>query len=173
MAGPLSEFCINKGAKFTLKDRYTGAVVGSLNPRESFVYMYDDGEGSIGFLASDGTFKTVAANMNGLTMYTCIDFPYSIEVIDGTEYYIFKMRKSASVYRGDGSKWGTVAANMFVATTNATMGESHKTWKMINYVKSTSGAWVKVQGNGYSHGFVDTGLTSASGYSVVHFYGSW
>lgn len=174
MGGVLTTFMIQKGGKATIRNRRTGQSVGTLYDREACLYYYDDGDGSIGYLASDGSFKTyVEADMNLLNLKECIDYPYSIEKINGREYYIFKMRKTTSVYKGDGSYWGTVAAGMYVATTNAEMGESHKTWKEINYVKSTSGNWVKVEGAGYSHGFVPTGIENASGYSSINFYGSW
>lgn len=83
------------------------------------------------------------------------------------------MRKSKNIYTATGRLWGTVAANMLVATRSAGVGDNHTTWKLINYVQSTAGKWIEVSGDGYSYGFVDTGLSTASGYSTIPFYGSW
>lgn len=174
MGGVLTYFMIQKGGNAPIKNRRTGQVLGTLYNREACLYYFDDGDGTLGYLASDGTFKTyVQADFNLLDLKECIDYPYAIENIDGREYYIFLIRKTSTVYKADGTVWGTVAGGSFVATTNSDMGETHKTWKEINYVKSTSGQWVKVEGAGYSHGFVPTGIENASGYQNISFYGSW
>ena len=57
--------------------------------------------------------------------------------------------------------------------TSGLSGDSHPDWKGINYVESTSGAWVRVTGAGSNYGFVDTGLGVASGYSSIPMYGRW
>ena len=170
---------IQKGGKATIRNRQTAQNVGSLYDRESCLFYFDDGDGSIGYLASDGTFKTyVPADMNLLNLKECIEYPYSTAYLNPnsphTLYYIFKIRNTTPVYAPDGETvWGTVAAGQYVATTNSEMGQTKKTWKEINYVKSTSGQWVQVSGSGYSHGYVPTRIENSSGYSSINFYGSW
>jgi len=84
------------------------------------------------------------------------------------------MRRSMSVYTAAGNRWGTVAANVLVAADDAVVGDSHPTWKKIYFVQQSPNLnWVKVDGDGYNYGFVDTGLSSTSSYSSIPFYGSW
>lgn len=45
-------------------------------------------------------------------------------------------------------------------------------WKAINYVETASG-WQQVKTSKYSYGFVDTGLSQASGADKIAMYGSW
>ncbi len=174
MGGVLTEFMIQKGGNASIKNRRTGATLGTLYNREACLYYYDDGDGTLGYLASDGSFKEyVQANMGLLNLKLCTDYPYAVENINGVPYYIFKIRKASTVYNALGEVWGSVAAGMYVATTNAEMGQTHKTWKEINYVKSTSGQWVPINSAGKSHGYVPTGIETASGYQNISFYGSW
>lgn len=74
----------------------------------------------------------------------------------------------------NGSKWGTVAANRRVACKTGLSGDSHPEWKAINYVENTNGLWIPVNSSDkLKYGFVDTGLSVASGYSSIPMYGSW
>jgi hypothetical protein len=105
---------------------------------------------------------------------TCLDYPYGTATINGVEYKTFIMRQTKNIYKKDGTYWGKVAANMLVATDTATVGLEHNNWKEIKYVQqSPNRNWVKVDEEGAGYGFVDTGLSSASGYSKIAFYGSW
>lgn len=175
-------FCINKsGSNYPIYDynvttqKFTR--VGTLYNREAFVFLGGDNFDYIKFLASDGTLKTACIDpvKYPVPYAFCTDYPYSREVINGTEYCIFKMRQSKNIYDAAGNYWGKVAAGMYVATNSDAVGgsENNKHLKLINYVKSTSGQWVAVTGAGMNHGFVDSGLKSASGYSSIAFYGSW
>ena len=92
---------------------------------------------------------------------------------DGKQYNTFLMRKTKNVYKADGSFWGTVASGKRVASNNSNVGSTHIDWKEINYVERTDGTWVKVNGAGVECGYVDTGISTASGYSTIPFYGSW
>lgn len=172
-------FLINKGGTYPIYDvKQNYKKVGTLYDREAFILHGGDEYEGISFLGSDGTIKTATIDpyrypMPGSTYHYCTDYPYSTENINGTTYKVFKMRRTMNVYKGSGAKWGTVAAGMYVATNSPDVGENHPTWKLINYVKSTNGNWVKVEGDGYGHGFVDTGLSIASGYASIPFYGSW
>ncbi len=171
-------FCINTSGKtYPIYDvDKDGKKVGELYNRESFIeYGAEGSQVCIKFLGPDGVFKSAIIDtwQHPFNYSWCTDKPYGTAVISGKKYYTFKMRKSKSVYKADASKWGTVAAGCLVATTNADVGSSHNDWKEINYVQHTSGEWVKVNGAGYEHGYVDTGIASASGYTTIPFYGSW
>ena len=62
------------------------------------------------------------------------------------------------VYYSDGRRWGTVAANCYVATDRNLCGSSHPDWAYIKYVQSSSGDWVNVGYTSDGYGFVDTGI---------------
>ena len=161
-------------------------LVGRLYPRESYIYYGEEGERS-GIVFRNSSGQLVGAAINNYTHplpgmddddffnnYSCLHYPYGTATINGVTYKTFKMRATKAVYKADGTVWGSVAANCLVATNSMKVGEEHCDWKLINYVQSTSGQWVKVQGAGYNHGFVDTGLaTNGSGYNSIKFYGSW
>lgn len=180
MSETMNMFMINKsGQTYVVRDQITNEIKGRIYDREAFALgQGGDRYQELIFLDSSGNLKDVwvddvANPMPNWFMSPCTLYPYSEEVINGNRYYIYKMRKTMNVYTAAGNYWGRVAAGMYVATTNATIGENHRDWKMINYVKSTSGEWVKVTGDGYNHGFVDTGLGQSSGYGSIAFYGSW
>lgn len=174
-------FCINKsGQAYEVHDMdQNDKVVGKINNREAFVVAQDESDLiSIKFLHSNGEFKETFIHLGRYPMpdgmiTLCELYPYCEEYIDGSLYQIYKMRKTKNVYTAAANYWGQVAAGMYVASNNSKVGETHGNWKMINYVKSTRGDWVRVTGDGVQYGFVDTGLATASGYSVIPFYGSW
>lgn len=184
MSETMNMFMINKsGQTYVVHDRDTNEIKGRIYDREAFALgQGGDRYQELIFLDSSGNLKSVWIDdfinppLDGF-YGVCTVYPYSKEVITdesgSREYYIFKMRKTMNVYTAAGNYWGKVAAGMFVATQSEAVGENHKDWKLINYVKSTSGQWVKVTGDGYNHGFVDTGLSQASGYGSIPFYGSW
>lgn len=178
--GIYNQFCINKSGKtYNIYDSDTNTYQGKISDREAFIYL--GGEGTLyylGFLNSSGKIQKVTIQEfyhpfpDGFFGY-CTDYPYSREVINGVNYYIYKMRQTKNVYTADGNYWGRVASGMYVATTSNTVGETHCDWKLINYVKSTSGKWVQVSGAGCNYGFVDTGLSSSSLPGSIAMYGSW
>lgn len=170
-------FAVNKGSHNLKVTDFAddNKQYGVIYPNEVCL-MYDGEQFYLTkFLASDGKIKDGSLHTN--EYITDIKYlgehPYSREVIDGQEYLIYKMRRTMNVYRADASYWGKVAAGMFVATKSCVAGESHRDWMEINYVKSTAGKWVKVEGAGVQHGFVDTGLSIASGYNSIPLYGNW
>lgn len=188
MPGLIYAFCINKtNTTYTIREFMdNNKIVGKIYPRESYILQGGElGILTINFLDSNGKFRiaTVDANtyplpgMNDYTGYpsesTCLSYPYGTAVIDGTTYKTFKMRSSKKIYRADSSEWGSVAAGCLVATNSYACGQSYPNRKLINYVQSSSGQWIKVEGAGYSHGFVDTGITTSSAYNKIAFYGSW
>lgn len=171
---PLRCLAINKtGKAIPIYDVDKQKQVGTLNNREAFVY--DDGESGtyLLFLSPSGFIHANLGIDYELDYALATEYPYGEELINGTYYKTFIMRKTQNIYKGDGSYWGKVAAGCLVATNSDKMGMDHPTWKLINYVKNTSGNWVKVDGAGYNHGFVDTGINVSSGYKTIAFYGSW
>lgn len=175
---PLRYFAINKSGKaIPIYDVDKKKQVGTINNREAFVY--DSGESGeyLYFLSPTGFIYANRGldvdNLNSEQTDSCLDYPYGEVKIDNVWYKTFKMRKTMPVYYGNGDRWGTVASGCLVATNSTKMGMNYPTRKLIHYVQNTSGNWIKVQGNGYPHGFVETGLNSASGYSKIAFYGSW
>ena len=80
------------------------------------------------------------------------------------------MRQTKNAYTANASFWTTIPAGSLVATNEATVGDTHSDWKLINYVRQSNGNWIDVPG-GYV--FVDTGISVGSGYNGIAFYGSW
>lgn len=178
----LFDFMINDtNQTYNIYDEdHGGQLVGRLYPREAYVTYGTEGP-FVGIVFRNSSGQLVGANVNdddhplpGYPNSTCLQYPYGTVTINGVTYKTFKIRATKTVYKGDGTVWGSVAANRLVATNSSKVGSNHNDWKLINYVQSTSGQWVKVQGAGYNHGFVDTGLaTNGSGYNSIKFYGSW
>lgn len=177
--GMFLDFVINKSGKnLPVYDITENKKIGEIYNRESFILYGGEGSSvSIKFLNPQGAFATAIIDIDSelfKTATVCTDYPYGTANIDGKEYKTFIMRQSKTIYHGDGSRWGTVAQNMLVATNNPDVGGSHPDWKEISYVmQSPNRNWVKVDGKGYNHGYVDTGISKASGYSKIPFYGSW
>lgn len=175
----VTELCIHKSSTpYAIYDVDRGRV-GTLYSREAYVIYGVDDWVTICFLNSKGVFDKATIDIPHQdelfrACKSCIDYPYGTETIDGTTYKTFLMRQRKNIYTAAGNYWGAVAANMLVATNSYKMGEEHPDWKLINYVKrSTDGKWIKVEGDGYSHGFVDSGLSHSSTYNTIPFYGSW
>lgn len=180
MAETMNMLMINKsGQTYVVRDEITNEIKGRIYNREVFALgQGGDRYQELVFLNSSGNLTSVWVDdiKNPIPdgfFSPCTLYPYSEEVIRDERLYIYKMRKTMNVYTAAGNYWGKVATGMYVATANETVGENHKDWKLIHYVKSAKGKWVKVTGDGYNHGFVDTGLSRASGYDSIAFYGSW
>ena len=173
-------FCINKsGIKIPVySDTQKTSQIGTINDREAYGYNAlwggDHYFCNIAFRNSSGKLSGgFIIDPPDNAMVHCTDYPYGTATINGKEYYTFLMRNSRSIYKTDGSLWGTVAANRRVACLTAMSGDSNPHWKGINYVENTSGEWIQVTGNGSTYGFVDTGLDIGSGYNSIPMYGSW
>lgn len=176
----LNYFCINKSgiAVPVSSDTDKRSQIGTIYDREAFGYDWDWGGDNyfchILFRKSNGSLSYgFIIDPPNRSMNDCTDYPYGTAIIDGIQYYTFIMRQSQPVYTAGGTRWGAVGANCRVACITALAGSSHPDWKGINYVESTKGAWVKVTGDGSDYGFVDTGLSVASAYRSIPFYGSW
>ncbi len=166
-------------------------LVGKINPREAYVLYGGDGDFvGINYLNSAGVFTGTTVDINRYPLpggipgeaYSatfCEEFPYGTANIKNPEtgkdelYKVYKMRSKKEVITAKGHHWGYVAAGCLVATNSSTVGEDKPYCKAIDYVQSSAGNWVRVTGDGFKHGFVDTGIRSASGYSKIPFYGSW
>ena len=175
-------FCINSsGRTYPIYDSdRNDAKVGDLYPREAFIIYGSEGcFTSICFLGPNGGLQTVIINTDEHPLpsyWFNTDKSYGTANITtgnraGT-YKTFRMRSNKVIYRSDGTRWGTVSAGCLVATNNENVGSDHPDWKEITYVQNTSGQWVQVDENGSKYGFVDTGLSSASGSNSIAFYGS-
>lgn len=177
----MNYFCINKSGQTipVYSDTQKTSQIGSIYNREAF--GYDNNWGGDGYFC-----HIIFRQANGSLAYgfiidppsnamaDCTEYPYGTEKIGNTEYKTFIMRRSMSVYDADGNPWGSVAANCRVACLTAMAGDSHPEWKGINYVESSKGGWVQVtSSNNRAYGFVDTGLSIASGYNSIPMYGSW
>lgn len=174
-------FCINKSGKKipVYSDADKKSQIGTIYNREAF--GYDNNWGGDGYFCNI-VFRKANGSISGgyiidppnNAMLECTDYPYGKARINGTEYKTFLMRKTSTVYKVNGSKWGTVAANRRVACKTVLSGDSHPEWKAINYVENTNGLWIPVNSSDkLKYGFVDTGLSVASGYSSIPMYGSW
>lgn len=171
---------INKeGATIPVYDVDTDSrQIGYLNDREAFV-MYDSNGSNrlyIYFLDGSGNFVRGAIREDGAVSYNlagCTMYPAAKQYIEGNEYYLFKMRRSMPVYCSDASRWGTVAANCYVATDRHICGATHPDWLFIKYVQSSSGTWVRAGYAADGYGFVDTGIKTNSLYTGIALYGSW
>lgn len=176
-------FCINSsGRTYGIYDvDRNGAKVGDLYPREAFIVYGSEGcLTSICFLGPNGGLQYAIVNTD---THPLPSFWFNTDKAYGTAnitngnrpgiYKTFMMRSSKVIYRSDGTRWGTVAAGRLVATNNKNVGSDHPYWKEITYVQNTAGQWVQVDESGSEYGFVDTGLSSASGHNSIAFYGSW
>jgi hypothetical protein len=173
-------FCINKsGQNIPIYSATNQATqIGTIYNREAF--GYDKNWGGDGYFCHI-LFKNSSGSLSygfiidppNNAIAKCTDYPYGTAPIHGQQYITFLMRSSRNVYTVGGTNWGTVAANRRVACINATAGDRHPDWKSIYYVENTRGQWIPVTGDGANYGFVDSGLSVASGYGSIPMYGSW
>lgn len=174
----MSELCINKsGSVYPVYDMFKNyAHVGDIMNREAFVRRSgDSGLISIDFLGPTGSYINASINTNKYPCgpkfeSRCTSYPYGTAVIKGVTYKTFYMRQTKNAYTANASFGTTIPAGSLVATNEATVGDTHSDWKLINYVRQSNGNWIDVPG-GYV--FVDTGISVGSGYNSIAFYGSW
>lgn len=193
-----NEFCVNKsGYSVPVWDRpgwpdIEGSQrIGNIYNREAFgadwnwggdgvfnhiVFRNSSGQLTGGWLINgDENGNEILSGSNWVNVFKgCTEYPYGTITINGTTYKTFKFRRQETVYKGDASVWGTVAAGMRVACLSSLSGNSYPYWKAINYIeRSSDGAWIKVEGAGYSYGFVNTGLEDGSMPTSISMYGNW
>ena len=169
-------FAINKFGVSMNVYNDTGKKIGTIGNREAFVVMGAEGDLYIKFRGPDLKLKEGfldASNAPSLFLTTLTDYPYGTTTINGKKYKTYLMRRTMNVYTGVANYWGKVAGGMLVATNSNWCGDTHPTWKAVDYVKSTAGKWVKVDGDGYDHGFVDFDLGNGSMPSNIALSGSW
>lgn len=179
-----SYFAINKTNKTYAIRNYprnndtSFRIIGKLYPNELCVCNTEDGA-YVNFLSSRGQLEDGLLVDGGVSELSYVrDYPYSIENIKDRRgnfirCYVYQMRRSMPVYRTNGTRWGTVAGGMFVASDSCSPGDSHIDWMKVNFVKSTKGNWVQVDENGEKYGFVDTGLSKASAGNQIALHGNW
>lgn len=169
--------CVNKSGKSinVYKENRLINKVGTIGNREIFVVTGVEGGYYIQFRGPNLKLtEGWLGNPSGEDFEMMIQYyPYGSATINGTKYKTYIMKRTMNVYTAAANYWGKVAAGMLVATNSSYCGDTHPTWKSVDYVKSTAGNWVKVDGDGYDHGFVDFDLGNSSMPSNVAMYGSW
>ncbi len=173
-------FCVNKsGSSVPIYSNSSGTTqIGTLYNREAFGYDRnwggDDYFCKIRFRNSSGSLSDgFLINPPANTLTGCTDYPYSTITLYGSSYKTFYMRTGQTIYKVDGSIWGSVASGKLVACKTSLAGDSHTEWKGINYVQNSSNIFVPVSYGNYNYGFVNTGLASGSGYNSIPLYGNW
>lgn len=193
-----NEFCINKsGYSVPVWDRpglpkFEGSLrIGTLYNREAFgfdadwggddvfnriVFRNSSGQVTYGWLVNqDENGNQILSGTAWPNVFTgCITYPYGNVTINGTVYKTFKFRRSETIYTATLNSWGSVASGMRVACLTSLAGSIYPNLKGINYVeRSSDGAWIQVNGDGYSYGFVNTGLEDGSTPTTISMYGTW
>ena len=162
---------LNVYKQASMKDK-----IGTIGNREAFVVMDAEGDPYIKFRGPNLELMEGFLDMSNAPspfFKTLKDYPYGTATINGTKYKTYLMRRTMNVYTATGRYWGQVSGGMLVATNSNWCGDTHPSWKSVDYVKSTAGNWVKVDGDGYDHGFVDFDLGNGSMPSNIALYGSW
>ncbi|WDF02760.1 hypothetical protein [Shouchella hunanensis] len=172
--------CINRsGRQVPVYRAFSTTRIGTIFPNELFSYSGYDGRYSHFFFRNASGQWVSGANenvpRNFLSNAYSAGFRRSTVTLGGTLYNVFDVRRTANVYRVDGSRWGSVAAGQKIATTGSPPSGNSLTWTTrVNYVRSTSGSWVRVSSGTNTHyGFVDTGIRSGSMPSSIGIYGNW
>ncbi|MGV8164658.1 MAG: hypothetical protein ACLKAK_07360 [Alkaliphilus sp.] len=174
-----NKFCINKsGEQMSVREIPSGNQIGTIFNREAFGLDLNSSHGSatcIIFRNSSGQVKPgYILDPEPSNFYTpCSNHSHGAVTINGVQYITFKFRRKETVYRADRTTWGSVAANQRIACKDALSGDTNAHWKAINYVESTNGSWVKVDGAGFDYGFVNTGLEDGSMPNTISMYGTW
>ena len=185
-------FCINKsGGQVPIYSTPEATTqTGTLYNREAFGYNRnwggDDVHFSIRFRNSSGNvIGGFLVNPPSGALSECINYVYGTAVIYEktlvgnyyamlpVTYNTFYIRSARTVYNVNAVSIATVPAGKLVACKTSLSGDSHPEWKAINYYQNSAGSWIQINSAGHTYGFVDTGLSVASGYSSIPFYGSW
>lgn len=173
--------CVNKGAQMTVWD--TSVVservkIGTIYVNEAYVVVGEEGSYcAIQFRNSSGSLAIGILDdpsSNQLTRMS--EYPFGTATVDGYSQEVFKMRRSETIYRKDGSTWGSVASGRRVVVNPDVCGDNMHYCCKITYVENTSGLWVPVtSGTGAlnAYGFLDMGLSDGSTSSTISMYGSW
>ncbi len=131
-------FCVNRSGKSLTVTLTNGGsqVIGTITPNE--VYMWLESwngnvvEGAdyqaIYFKAADGTFKNGWVNgitgTRAMTRLTECSL-YDIDILGTGVQSVFRTRRAVDKYSTSGNKIGTIPANSFVSTENATCGSTN------------------------------------------------
>ncbi len=143
--------------------------IGKIEPNE--VYVENGINGSlhaIYFLSPSGAKAGFVQNFYGTDL---TNYPFGYATIYGIQYKTFKMRRTANLYDINGNVVGSVAAGKRVAFRI----DENNTGDTMNYLfaivyaekRAADNTGDRVDDNN-SHGFVDTGLWSASGVNTIN-----
>lgn len=187
---------INKSGKtYPIKGRKNGIrvqlgtimqneIFGSVDPNTYDLTPGDAGPGCVfrnasGQRVQDSTAYISIGNVIPDGLFTSISsYPYSKVIINGTTYRTLKARRNTTIYRPEGSVWGTVAANCLIALAKYSYdtsfsGDTNMDYIAVAYVQSTSGNWVQATGDGRNYCFAPIGLNYGSGASSINFIGTF
>lgn len=147
-----------------------GSVIGQLYNNEVFVVYGSSGSCfNIKFVNPSGNF--VSGNVNDTNLpaswvTSITDYPY--RMLSG--YYIFKLRRSATVKNPSGTDVATLASGTEVACNSSTVGQTYNNYKHIVGVVNSTGTGINLTYNGY---FVDMGFNYGSSGSTMTLYGTY
>ncbi len=171
----MSTCCVNKSGKVVPVYNASRAKIGELTQNEFFSKIGSEGsQVAIYFLGPNGkALEGLLISPPKSTVTSIEQYPYGTAKIDGTTYKTYYMRETKNLYDINGSVIGSVAAGKRVACLTGLGGNSKPYLKAINYAAKRAGGWENMSNNGYSYGFVDTGLRTSSSKSGIALYGSW
>lgn len=170
--------CVNKGAQMAVWNTSDSSRVqiGTIYVNEAYVVLGEGGSyNNILFRNSSGNLSYGYLYDPSFSQTTRMsDYPYG--TVDELGEYCFKMRRSESIVKKDGSNWGTVASGRRVVVNTDVCGETMPYRCMVTYVENTSGVWIPVTSSSHpsdAYGFLDMGLSDGSTSSTISMYGSW
>ncbi|MDR1001643.1 MAG: hypothetical protein LBL96_12755 [Clostridiales bacterium] len=145
----------------------TGNIIGQIVPNEVFIWYGAEGNVAIYFVNPSGNFVPGWLDEGSLPTGLStgiIQYPY--RTLNG--YYVFKLRRSATVKNSSGSNVTTFASGSEVACNSNTVGQSYPNFKHI--VGTVNGNTIDSTYNGY---FVDMGFNYGSSGSTMTLYGTY
>lgn len=174
----MAYLAVNKNSAISVYKQGTSTKIGTINPNEAFV-CYGDAmaNGQVGagvkFLNASGSVVSGAIPSQAEKYRAHMKaYPYGTATVLGTKRNVFKMRRIEKIVTGKGNFWGNVASGSLVVVDPDFIGDTTIYCK-ITYVQKSDGTWQKVDGDGYSYGFLDHGLDNGSYNSNMSMYGTW
>ena len=94
----------------------------------------EDGNKNLVHFCKDNTrYLGYVTNITSDQKTSILDRAFRKESINGTQHYIFQLKKQRRVYDSSGGSWGRVGTYMLVACTDAKFGNSNSYYKKINF----------------------------------------
>lgn len=178
----VNEMFINAGSAIQVTGT-NGSVIGTIPSGHVYIIKQTIGEDGnkhfVHFCKDNTRYLGYVSNITSTQKTSILERAFRKENINGTQHYVFQIKKQRRVYDSSGGSWGRVGTYMLVACTDAKVGNSNSHYKKINYLQKTSDlSWVPIYNDDdddeYKFGFVDTGLfDEGSGPTEVCMYGSW